>query len=337
MAAPLSFAAMAERKTEDLPLRVVQLDAHVVLKIVKHCKEGFPTLVTGQLLGLDVGQTLEVTDCFPFPSRNDEEDGEGDGASYQLDMMRCLREVNVDNNTVGWYQSTVLGSYQTIELIETFVNYAESIKRCVCIVYDPQTSARGTLTLKAITLKDNFIKVYKEGALTGEKMREAAISWKDVFDEIPINVHSSPLATALLHSIEPDTVADSRDSARLDLSVGPLLEKNLEFLNDCMDDIVAEQQKVSFYHRNVARQQQQQQQWLQKRRQENAQRRLAGEEPLPEEDPALFKPIPEPSPLDVYLINNQVDNYCQSINHFGAQTLEKLHMLDGLHKARVSV
>ena len=57
------------------------------------------------------------------------------------------------------YQSTVLGSYQTIELIETFVNYAESIKRCVCIIYDPQTSARGTLTLKAITLKDNFIKV----------------------------------------------------------------------------------------------------------------------------------------------------------------------------------
>ena len=48
------------------------------------------------------------------------------------------------------------------------------------------------------------------------------------------------------------------------------------------------------------------QQWLQKRRQENATRRLAGEEPLPEEDPALFKPIPEPSPLDVYLINNQV-------------------------------
>lgn len=63
---------------------------------------------------------------------------------------------------------------------------------------------------------------------------------------------------------------------------------------------------MSFYHRNVARQQQQMQQWLQKRRQENATRRLAGEDPLPEEDPALFKPIPEPSPLDVYLINNQV-------------------------------
>jgi len=64
--------------------------------------------------------------------------------------------------------------------------------------------------------------------------------------------------------------------------------------------------QVSFYHRNVARQQQQIQQWLQKRRQENATRRLAGEEALPEEDPVLFKPIPEPSPLDGFLINNQV-------------------------------
>ncbi len=36
-------------------------------------------------------------------ARNDDGDGiESDGASYQLDMMRCLREVNVDNNTVGW-------------------------------------------------------------------------------------------------------------------------------------------------------------------------------------------------------------------------------------------
>ena len=67
MAAPMNFAAAAEKKTEDTPLRIVQLDGHVVLKIVKHCKEGRPTLVTGQLLGLDVGQTLEVTDCFPFP------------------------------------------------------------------------------------------------------------------------------------------------------------------------------------------------------------------------------------------------------------------------------
>jgi translation initiation factor 3 subunit H len=31
----------------------------------------------------------------------DEDEGtEGEG--YQLEMMRCLREINADNNTVGW-------------------------------------------------------------------------------------------------------------------------------------------------------------------------------------------------------------------------------------------
>ena len=112
-------------------LKTVQLDGQVILKIMQHCNESLPQLVTGQLLGLDVGHTLEVTDCFAFPVSawvgsvvapppiltpwghacmdlqatvaDDEEAEDGDaGASYQLDMMRCLREVNVDNNTVGW-------------------------------------------------------------------------------------------------------------------------------------------------------------------------------------------------------------------------------------------
>ena len=68
-AAPkLNFAAAADnRSQQDGPLREVQLDGLAVMKIVKHCKESMPALVTGQLLGLDIGQTLEITDCFPFP------------------------------------------------------------------------------------------------------------------------------------------------------------------------------------------------------------------------------------------------------------------------------
>ncbi len=54
-------------QAKDTRLRAVQLEGHVILKIVKHCQECAPNLVTGQLLGLDVGQTLEVTDSFPFP------------------------------------------------------------------------------------------------------------------------------------------------------------------------------------------------------------------------------------------------------------------------------
>ncbi|WVZ16448.1 hypothetical protein V8G54_009430 [Vigna mungo] len=39
----------------------------VILKIIKHCKYHSPSLVIGQLLGLNIGSVLEVTNCFPFP------------------------------------------------------------------------------------------------------------------------------------------------------------------------------------------------------------------------------------------------------------------------------
>jgi translation initiation factor 3 subunit H len=51
-------------------------------------------------------------------------------------------------------------------------------------------------------------------------------------------------------------------------------------------------------------------------RAENAARKAAGEEPLPEDDASnpAFKPIPEPSRLDGFLITNQISNYCGQIN-----------------------
>lgn len=76
-----------------------------------------------------------------------------------------MREINVDNNMVGWYQSTVSGSYQVVEIIETFVNYLENLERCICIVYDTLAASSGGLGLKAIRLSDSFVKAFREGAL----------------------------------------------------------------------------------------------------------------------------------------------------------------------------
>lgn len=64
-----SFAAAAGGAKADAaaPLTLVRIDGHVLLRIAKHCRGCAPALVTGQLLGLDVGTTLEVTEAFPFP------------------------------------------------------------------------------------------------------------------------------------------------------------------------------------------------------------------------------------------------------------------------------
>jgi hypothetical protein len=56
---------------------------------------------------------------------------------------------------------------QTQEMIETFISYHDSIKKCVCIVYDPHRQQRGQVGLRAIRLKDSFIELFKEQKLTG--------------------------------------------------------------------------------------------------------------------------------------------------------------------------
>lgn len=56
-------------KMENSPyVSEVSVDAMVLLKMMNHCTEKVPIQVTGQLLGLDNGGVLEITNCFPFPS-----------------------------------------------------------------------------------------------------------------------------------------------------------------------------------------------------------------------------------------------------------------------------
>ncbi|KAJ6390158.1 hypothetical protein OIU77_024387 [Salix suchowensis] len=329
-----SFLQVAATEEVASPLRVVQIEGLVVLKIIKHCKEFSPSLVTGQLLGLDVGSVLELTNCFPFPIGEEDEEIESDGANYQLEMMRCLREVNVDNNTVGWYQSMLFGCFQTVELIETFMNYQENIRRCVCIIYDPSRANQGALALKALKLSDSFMDLYRNNNFTGEKLREKNLSWVDIFEEIPIKVSNSALISAFMTGLEADTPVTQCDYDRLQLSTSPYLERNVEFLIDSMDDLSIEQQKFQYHYRNLSRQQAQQQAWLQKRRSENMTRKAAGEEPLPEEDPSnpIFKPIPEPSRLGSFLITNRMANYCNQINGVSGQSFSRLYLMKALHK-----
>jgi translation initiation factor 3 subunit H len=77
--------------------------------------------------------------------------------------MRCLREINVDSNTVGWYQSAPYNDFQTIQVIETFISFNESVStKCVCIVCDTKDALRGALALKAVRLNKKFMDMYKK-------------------------------------------------------------------------------------------------------------------------------------------------------------------------------
>jgi len=313
----------------------VEIDGLAVLKIVKHCKEHLPQLVTGQLLGLDFGCTLEVTNCFPFPSSTEgAEDAElaEDGAEYQYDMMRCLREVNVDCNTVGWYQSTYLGSHITESMVSAQYNYQESIPKCVCLVFDPLQQSQGKLGMKALRLSTEFMELYKGGEFTLENLTKSGVSWDDVFEQVPVRITNSHLVKAWLrqmpenHSV-PQTLRRDENE--------PFLEKNFECMIESIEQLSQESGRFQYHQRALSRQVAQQTTFLQKRKQENELRKRQGLPALGEDDLAnnpLFKPLPEPPRFESLLISSQIGNYTNEIVNFCGQSFNNHFLLRSLQQ-----
>lgn len=52
-----------------LPFLALLTLLQAALKIIQHSRDNLPASVTGQLLGLDIGGVVDVTDCFPLPTR----------------------------------------------------------------------------------------------------------------------------------------------------------------------------------------------------------------------------------------------------------------------------
>ena len=54
---------------------------------------------------------------------------------YQMEMMRNLRHVNIDHLHVGWYQSTLFGSFISRAFVDSQFNYQHSIEESVVLIY----------------------------------------------------------------------------------------------------------------------------------------------------------------------------------------------------------
>ena len=281
----VDLAGIAPDLLETLPINKVQLDPLVVLKIIKHSKDYYPITATGQLLGVDVKGTCEVTNSFPFTNSNSADKNRGDeevggsssalpdldsqnmdGAEYQLQMLRCLRKLNFDANTVGWYQSTYLGSFWNQTFIETQYNYQKSLPQAVVIVYDPTTREGqvGGGPLRAYRLSADFMNKLKDGVFSSDVC--ATFSAASILENVPIVIKNSYMVNSLLLTLDEQAslssyILESVDQPRASFagtvvsSVPPTknldpasclglenyLEKNLEYLGETIEEHSQEQ------------------------------------------------------------------------------------------------
>lgn len=295
-----------DEKEPHVPVNVVQLDGLVLLKMIKHCTENVPEVVTGQLLGLDVDDKLEVTNCFPVPM--DANDDEAD--EYQLEMMKSFRNVNVDNNTVGWYQSALLGSWLNASIIETQYGYQKEIPNSVVVVYDPFRTSQGRLALKAYRLTSGFMRMYAAGDLSSQGFAKNNVDHSSIFEEIPIKVHNSHLVHGFLYELR-EKGSMNCDSERLQSSSGAFLEKTLGVLSSTIDEYASDQSKFLYQQRLIARN-----------------KRAADEAG----DAEPSKPVVQPSRLEAFLLSNQLSNYCDQVQSASKIAFNKLYVAEALAK-----
>ncbi|MCJ1357207.1 MAG: hypothetical protein MMC33_007203 [Icmadophila ericetorum] len=351
---------------KDGPLKAVQVEALVVMKIIKHCSQVFPTTATGFLVGMDVQGTLQATNSFPFPTIDiPSTDGHHDNnaasnlaaaaprakvnAAYQVEMIRNLREVNIDANNVGWYTGASMGNFVNLNMIENQYYYQKDLnERTVAIVHDVSRSSQGSLSLRAFRLSPAFMAAYKEAKFTTESLQKSNLRYQDILVELPLTIHNSHLLTSFLHQLPSkppsselpfpiDLAAISDKSPNnvsvplypnfdsLDLSIDPFLEKTCDLLLDSIETHHTELNNYQYYQRQLGREQAKITAWQQKRKAENASRALAKQSPLPEDEwTRLFKLPQEPNRLEVMLNSRQVEQYARQVDGFTAAVASKM-------------
>lgn len=318
-------------------VKEVVIDALAAVRIVKHCHSHLPAMVAGSLMGLDVDGVLEITYSYAFPQPKSDGDGNADGedvdgAEYQIEMMKMLRDVNIDNNCVGWYQSMHMGTIYTNDVVTYQYSYQSSeelSENSVVIMYDPVLSKRGNLVLKAYRLTEKFLQMKRSRA-------NKFIKPADILEELPLTIRSQGHVSAYLASLADSHAEELNcDFEPLAMtSVDAQLEKHIDLMTVWMDDLLSEQQKLQQYARSNSKLRQEQIRWLTKRRQENEDARNNGdyENSLRLADSGL-KMMPELSRSEHILMTAQVNKYAQQADSLVHDTLEKINLVTQLNPA----
>jgi len=373
--------ANPDPKLADSPVHSLQLSALVVMRIIKHSTSTFPTPATGMLVGMDAGSNLEITNSFPFPVSNPDTQAGNvatnpadpyyqadqatlavaaprakSSAAYAAEMVKYLREVNVDAQSVGWYMSCSMGNFVSASFVENQAYFQrQADERSVAMVFDVSRSSQGGLNLKAYRLSPAFMAALKENKFTTESLQKSNLRYQDILIELPITIHNSHLLTSFLHQLPtpppqkkaadfPASLAELRHDTKtrlstnpltpnydtLDLSIDPFLEKTSDLLLDSIEAHNQEQNNASYYQRSLGREQAKIKAWQEKRKAENVLRQQQKQPLLPEDEwQKLFKLPNEPSRLEAMLIGRQVEQYARQVDGFSAMVSGKMFGVKG--------
>lgn len=271
--------------------------------------------------------------------------GSDDAASdAHVAMLKALQRLALHANVAGFYQSFPLGDFFNYAFIDNLYNYQKAFPWAVAIVYDPTKTAMGNLGLRALRLTDRFMSIYASDKKFNWSTVEALnFAPSHIFQYIPVHIKTSHLLSSFLAQLEADLVypvADSFSAALLDTpastfsntqlqptySLDPnldtldlpdesFLEKQLEYISDCIEDYETELRRYNGWQKLLQRETQ----------------RLKYRGADIENHPQIQKILSnEPSKLESLLIMNQIQSYAEEVERFAGPALTKMYLVKGV-------
>lgn len=191
----------------------VEIDLHVALRIAKHAGEMQKTVDFGEVFGVQLGSTIEITHALPRLTPNTRNKGFGEeqvkaAKEAEAQVERAFRSYKsimgsnfLDANRVGFYTiSDPFRLYQekNIKSLEALV---DANSPSVMLVHDKSRTKRGRLHLRAFVLTNAYITFHRQrhneaskqfsDVQLRRKMRICGVYEQGVLREVPVSIRCS--------------------------------------------------------------------------------------------------------------------------------------------------
>lgn len=223
-----------------------------MFKIIEHNEGSKDSVVTGQLVGLDLSDdpssnSLHVANCFPNLPAHDSSAGMSNQA-YEAGMLRNFRSSAIDHGIVGWYVASSHSMFTlSTSTIETQLMYQKSIPNSFVLVYDSLQTQLGTLGIRAFRLTPSFLKHMKEKKPLSTASGRLIFDSEDMLEEVPISITVSKLLQnpGLKLACLDHNCFSVKLNKSLCIKVHDLIGRLSDKISDLLDVYVADQNKLA--------------------------------------------------------------------------------------------
>lgn len=286
------------------------MESSVLLSIVRHTSENYPSLFSGALLGFEDDEgSIDLTHAYPYPYPDQYEGGSfksKSGYKYQQDILTSLKSLNYGVEFQGWFQSTISGNFVTTQLVEGLAAQQLINKNSFIIIHN-MSSISKDLELKAYRLSSNFMSTFVENKWKSKDLKNHKLSFLNIFDELPIHIHNQNLVNLYLSNLDNREINSEVDVLNLSSNESNTTHL-LESLYQQVDSYNYDQNNFNYYQRQYQKEYGKIQSWKQQRKLENFDLEKSGEPQLDvDEWKSQFKLPVEPSRYNNMLHSNSID------------------------------